>query len=150
MAKGSKYLTKGEQTRLLEAISNGSSVASWCKRHSATNDKVYKTLNHDSQFADAYVHARENQADTFVEQILAICAKLEQGLIDPNSARVIIDSYKWTASKLKPKTWGEKARVDVVISNKLSMIDHLLATQSIKNVTPTPLSLEEETEGATP
>ena len=53
---------------------------------------------------------------------------MEEGLIDPNAARVAIDAYKWSAGKRKPKKYGEKVEIATVGTMQVShtlTIDHL-------------------------
>ena len=130
MPKGIRLLTKDEQESLLEDISNGKAVATWCREHDTQNSKVYVTLREDNSFLQSYSHARENQADSFVEKIFDVCHKLELREIDPHSARVIIDTLKWSAGKLKPKAWGDNQVLTVNVNGKLSMIDYLIKQQT--------------------
>jgi len=47
------------------------------------------------------------------------------GKIEPNVARVAIDAIKWTASKLKPKKYGERtyAETRLEVDDLCSMTD---------------------------
>jgi len=134
MPKGQRLLTKSEQECLIEHISNGGAASTWCKENDMANSKVYVTLREDSTFKADYSHARENQADSFVEKIFDVCHKLELRTIDPHSARVIIDTLKWTAGKLKPRQWADNMEVNVKVSGKLSMIDYLIKQQQDKAI----------------
>jgi hypothetical protein len=62
------------------------------------------------------MRAKEEAADALAEDIIEIADEARQMRIDPNSARVAIDAYKWTASKLKPKKYGDK--VDLTTNGK--------------------------------
>ncbi len=57
------------------------------------------------QFRLMYARAREEQQDYYVDQIHQI-AQYEE---DVNRARLRIDAIKWTAAKLRPRVYGEKA-----------------------------------------
>ena len=70
------------------------------------DNKEY-TLN-DRPLIEQYSHARERQADYYAEKILEVADTEE----DVNRARLKVDSLKWIASKLKPKTWGDRQIVD--------------------------------------
>ena len=134
MPKGDRLLNKAEQADLIEHISNGGAASTWCKEKGMANSKVYVTLREDDTFKADYSHARENQADSFVEKIFDVCHKLELRTIDPHSARVIIDTLKWTAGKLKPRQWSDNLEVNVKVSGKLSMIDYLIKQQQDKAI----------------
>jgi len=62
----------------------------------------------DRPLIEQYSHARERQADYYAEKILEVADTEE----DVNRARLKVDSLKWIASKLKPKTWGDRQIVD--------------------------------------
>lgn len=77
---------------------------------------VYRWLESDESFRKKYARAREEQADTLADEIVRIADEppppdAETGKID--SAWVAwqrnrVEARKWTASKLKPKKYGEK------------------------------------------
>jgi len=78
-------------------------------------------------FAEQYDRAREEQADTLADQIIAIAdenpvvtelkdregnvidIKIDSGYVAYQKQR--IDARKWTAMKLKPKKYGERMQV---------------------------------------
>jgi len=85
---------------------------------------VYDWLLRHPDFADQYTRAREEQADTLADEIIAIAdespetvevrdkegnvldIKIDSGYV--NYQRQRIDARKWTAMKLKPKKYGDK------------------------------------------
>ena len=85
---------------------------------------VYDWLLRHPDFADQYTRAREEQADTLADEIIAIAdespqtvevrdregnvldIKIDSGYV--NYQRQRIDARKWTAMKLKPKKYGER------------------------------------------
>ena len=131
-----KQLTESQQISLCSHIIEGNSLASWIKQASVSYRVVYNTLKENKAFSEQYTHARESQADTLADRILEVCTKLENRTIDPNSARVIIDSVKWLAGKLKPKDWSDKTQLEINHTGRVSMIDYLLSQPALKNVTP--------------
>ena len=64
---------------------------------------------------DMYALAREGQADHNVDTMLAV-ARTED---DVQRARLIVDTMKWAASKLKPRVYGDK--LDVKHSGNLTI-----------------------------
>ncbi len=70
----------------------------------------------DAEFQAMYARAREEQADWHAEEIIEI-ADTEP---DPNKARVRIDARKWAASKLKPKTYGDRLQLDADVRIELT------------------------------
>jgi len=83
---------------------------------------VYRWLLEVAEFRDLYARAREDQADTLADEIVAIAdeppvivtsgdgEEVEVALDSAAIARqrLRIDARKWVASKLKPKRYGEK------------------------------------------
>ena len=132
-----QYLTDKQQEDLLGHLTDGKSSKSWCERHKEQPKKVYRTLQQDTNFRELYKLAKSDSADTLADMIIEVCEKLENKTIDPHSARVIVDSYKWIAGKLKPKKWGET--IEVNVNNKMTMVEFLLQNQAkdqLQNVTP--------------
>jgi len=52
---------------------------------------------------------------------------VEKGELEPNAGRVAIDALKWSASKLKPREYGDRSRVDMnaKLETKLRPSDHM-------------------------
>ncbi len=67
-----------------------------------------------------YARARQDQADTLADEIRELAGRVERGELEPNAGRVAIDALKWIASKLKPKQYGDRARVDMAGSLDLT------------------------------
>jgi hypothetical protein len=104
---------------------------------------VYLWIIKNKDFSNMYAHAREDQADTYSDQIVDIGEEVpmmvitdEDGKvtkrIDPagvNRNRLRVDARKWVASKLKPRTYGD--RLDVSVSdNRISVIQALEQAQA--------------------
>jgi hypothetical protein len=90
--------------------------------HCAT---IYRWLIRFPEFCEMYTRAREDQADTNADEILAIADEMppeytdEKGrtTLDPtyiNWQRSRIDARKWTAAKLKPRKYGDRVAVEGV------------------------------------
>ena len=58
--------------------------------------------------ASDYARATSALAQFQVEEFEKIIEELKTGVIDHQSARVIMDGRKWIASKLFPRQWGDK------------------------------------------
>jgi hypothetical protein len=63
-----------------------------------------------------YARAREDAADTLADQIRELAGRVERGELEPNAGRVSIDALKWVASKLKPREYGDRSRMDLTAS----------------------------------
>jgi len=86
---------------------------------------IYEWLLNKPDFADQYTRAREEQADTLADEIIAIADEQPEiiPVLDKRTGELIehkldnaflqwqknrIDARKWTAMKLKPKKYGER------------------------------------------
>lgn len=84
---------------------------------------VYRWLLANEPFRDMYARAREDQADTLADEIVAIADEpmvgkktttkangdteiTEGDMIEHRKLRV--DARKWTAAKLRPRKYGDK------------------------------------------
>ena len=66
---------------------------------------IHNWLANNEKFRAEYEYAKEAQSDTFADEMDYIA---NDESIDVNRARLIIDTRKWIASKLKPKKYGDK------------------------------------------
>jgi hypothetical protein len=110
---------------------------------------VYDWLLRDETFANQYTRAREEQADTLADEILAIAdedpeinyirdkhgnvvdIKIDSGYVAYQRQR--IDSRKWIAMKLKPKKYGDKLALGGDAENPLELGNTMFG-ELLKNV----------------
>jgi hypothetical protein len=92
-------------------IASGQSLKSFCKQPDAPSlSTVYQWRAAHKEFADLYAHAREDQAEALADEMLDIA---DDSTLDPNDRRIRIDARKWIASKLKPRTYGDRVQTEV-------------------------------------
>jgi hypothetical protein len=118
---------------ILIRISNGESLRSITKDEGMpTQSSVYLWLLQKPGFSEQYTRAREEQADTLADEILAIADETpdsvtdEKGISRTDSGWVTwqrnrVDARKWVASKLKPKKYGEALKLGGDKDNPLSV-----------------------------
>jgi len=92
---------------------------------------VYDWLLRHLPFADQYARAREEQADTLADEIIAIADEQPEiiAVVDKKTGALIehkldgaflqwqknrIEARKWTAMKLKPKKYGDRVALEGV------------------------------------
>jgi hypothetical protein len=107
-------------------LAHGESLVSICSDdhlpHCAT---IYRWLIRFPIFCEMYARAREDQADTNADEILAIADEMPPEFTDDKGRTYLdqtfiqwqknrIDARKWTASKLKPRKYGERMAVEGV------------------------------------
>jgi hypothetical protein len=90
---------------ICDRIASGESLRSIVRDEDMpSKSTVMKWLKQDAELADQYARARQDQADHYVDEIIAIA----DDALDPQKARLQIDTRKWVASKLLPKVYGDK------------------------------------------
>jgi len=107
-------------------ITQGESLVQICRDdhlpHCAT---IYRWLIRFEEFREMYTRAREEQADTNADEILAIADEMPPEYTDEKGRTSIDRSYlewqkqriearKWTAAKLKPRKYGDRVAVEGV------------------------------------
>ena len=120
---------------ICERLSNGESLRSICSLENMPNKStVFKWLNIHEEFNDQYARAREEQAETLADEIIAIADDgLNDSYVDENGnkrtdqdviarSRLRVEARKWVASKLKPKKYGDKLELAGDPKNPLSPI----------------------------
>jgi hypothetical protein len=92
---------------------------------------IYRWLQADPDFCNHYTRAREDQADTLADEIIAIADEQPEiiAVTDKRTGELIehkldgaflqwqknrIDARKWTAMKLKPKKYGDRVALEGV------------------------------------
>lgn len=109
--------------RICEELVEGHSLRSICKRDDfPAISSVFKWLTLFPAFAEQYARAREEQAETLADEIVAIADEADTVVKDLGDGltavtfdsvavarnRLRVDARKWVASKLKPKVYGDK------------------------------------------
>ena len=96
---------------ICEGLAKGSSLPEVCADKGMPDDStVYRWLDKHEEFQEQYARARERQGEHWAVEGLKVIKALRAGEIDANSARVMIDAFKWYAGKLKPKVYGDHLR----------------------------------------
>ena len=109
---GKTYYTEELADEILLKLACGDSLNKTCLSddrfpdESSVREWIVKDHN---GFAAKYFKARMSQADAHADRIADYADQvMNDQEIDPNRARVAIDALKWTAAKLKPKTYGDR------------------------------------------
>jgi hypothetical protein len=123
VARPSDY-TQDITSKICERIADGESLRSICSEEGMPDKAtVFRWLAVHEAFRDQYARARETQADSLFDEILAIAddgsndwmlrkrgdseAWVENGEAIRRS-QLRVDARKWMAGKLQPKKYGDK------------------------------------------
>lgn len=117
---------KAAISELCQYIAEGGHLAGFCKSKEFAYVTVLDWIHVDKSVggrSEMYAHAREDRADVLADEIIAIAddgrndtyvddegkVRTDQEVIARSKLRV--DARKWAASKLKPRSYGEKMAV---------------------------------------
>jgi hypothetical protein len=94
---------------ILSRVTGGESLRSICRDDDMPGlSTVMEWLAADEDFRSKYARAREDQADAIFEGMSEIEDSVIAGDLRPDAARVVLESRRWRAEKLKPKKYGNK------------------------------------------
>lgn len=134
-----KHDLPGSFDGFIAEIAGGSHMAAFCKERGINYTTLLKFVAADASRSEMYTRAREDRADVLADEIVSIADEAEVvaaykdghvvlGLdatgVQRNKLRV--DARKWAASKLKPRTYGDKLAVEGTINHKTMSDDQLL------------------------
>ena len=114
-------------------IAEGESLRKICKDEKMPSlVAVWKLLNNSEELVKQYTRAREEQAETLVDEMIDIADyKKDDTYLDENGKEIInqeviarsrlrVDARKWVASKLKPKKFGDFTKVQAEVKDTSS------------------------------
>ena len=97
---------------------------------------LYRIMERDDKIKAAYQKAVDMRAETLAEAILELSDQEMPAHLEGSAAnawvqhqRLRVDARKWTASKLKPRVYGDNLQVQVT-DERISVIDALQAAQA--------------------
>ncbi|MFN5348089.1 MAG: hypothetical protein ACK5A0_00880 [Polaromonas sp.] len=115
----------------LSEIASGSHMAAFCKARDINYTTMLKFAHSEPSKSEMYARAREDRADILADEIVAISDEaelkatwrgeemvlgLDAASVSRNKLRV--DARKWAASKLKPRTYGEKLELAGTVNHQ--------------------------------
>jgi len=137
---------------ICEKLSAGKPLRQICMEEGMpTQTTVYVWLMRHPEFTEIYTRAREEQADTLADEIVAIADeqpevipvydkrtgeliehKLDNAFIQWQKNRM--DARKWTAMKLKPRKYGDRVAHEGVEGGAPIKVDHGIFDALIQNI----------------
>jgi hypothetical protein len=118
-------------------IADNKSIRTICKQKNMPAIRtIFYWLDKHEDFLQQYARAKELQADAIYEDIIEIEGDLRAEIIDPSTARVLIDSHKWRAGKMKPQKYGDKQQLKVTGDAGLTILTTNYTPPTAVDVTP--------------
>ena len=141
-------LTENDYQAAFRKIAEGKSVRNCITDLNCSAWMFYEGIKNNTKLSEHYAHARKLQAEASFEHILSLADKVENGLIEPNAARVAIDTYKWVAARLHPQVYQERTSLlGNVDANTPTEITVRWASKPIELKQVTPENPQESLEG---
>jgi hypothetical protein len=99
---------------ICDRLGNGESLVQICHDdHLPNRSTVMRWMAEIPEFATRCARAREFQADYEHDDMQRIEARVLDGEIPADVARVVLSSKQWRASKLAPKKYGDKLQQEI-------------------------------------
>lgn len=111
--------TEARVAEICRLIGEGKSLNTICKAHGMPDiNTVYDWREAHPDFDRRYARARCDQADTHTEEMLDVAraSRKSETSEEVQSARLLVDTLKWRAGKLKPKVYGDKLQLDAEVN----------------------------------
>lgn len=106
-------LTASLEEQILEALESGESLNEWCKVAGRPSRSTILRFQRDNPEFDAKCRrAREAAGHLSADEQKEIIDKVLAGKITSDVARVVLSAMQWRASKLAPKSYGDKLDID--------------------------------------
>lgn len=142
-------------------LADGDSLSDICKARSMpARETVWRWQQQHPEFRNLYARAREEQAEHFAEEIIAISDDgshdyktiigkdgKEIEVVDHEHiqrSKLRVDARKWIASKLKPKVYGERQPEAPAADESSAAAEvHYVVTQRAEHQEPAPPKTED-------
>ena len=124
---------------ICERIAKGESLRKIClDKDTPSHTTILKWLRDIDGFASQYARAREDQAEFYLDEIIAISDDVSldeiidgEGNTRTNNeaiqrSKLKVDTRKWAMSKLAPKKYGDSNKIDLNVSSLTELSDEQL------------------------
>ena len=101
-------LSKEDYLSIFDDISEGRSLRSALAKKGCGFSMFYDGLKNSKELTEQYTHARSCMAESSFEAILSAVSRVESGQLGYNEGRIVIDTYKWIAARMKPTVYADK------------------------------------------
>lgn len=98
-----------------EQLARGRSLKDICDNdeQAPSHETIRKWRRDNPDFDTQFLQARQDGVHVYVDEMREIENEIRNGRLDPAAARVILDTRKWIASKLNPRTYGDKIEATI-------------------------------------
>jgi hypothetical protein len=120
--------TEAKAAEICRRMVEGQSLRTICKAPGMpTFVTVFNWRRGHPEFLEQYAREREDQADALAEEMLDVArsALRAKSSEEAQGYRLLVDTLKWRASKMKPRSYGDKLTLEAEV-NVRQMTDEQL------------------------
>lgn len=99
--------------RICDMVADGANIKKACKENDISYNAFRDWRKDNEVVSNLYVKAVQDKGDSVDAEIDRILEMLEKGDVDASTANVMIQTYKWKASKYYPKMFGQNSSIDL-------------------------------------
>ena len=131
--RGMREETLEKIHRVIDRVTLGAALKDACADETLALTTFRDALSSVREVATLYARAKEIRAVVLTEEGMQIVD--DEGL-DPNSRRIRWEARRWFASKLDPKTYGD--RIDMHVDGQVSVLGAIsdTAVRSMRDLAP--------------
>lgn len=116
---------------LVEHMIDGRTLHEFCKMQGHPGYNVlFRWFETYPELARRYQYAREIQADRIADELLSVADDPD---IPSDQKKHMLDARKWVASKLKPKSYGDRIELNAKVEHEYSV------SALLRSLQPSPL-----------
>ena len=90
---------------ILSEIRAGAATRNVIVQHGVSGREFYAGLDADNTMAERYARARADSMDAIADDAMRIA---DDGELEADHKRIMVDARKWFLSKLAPKKYGDR------------------------------------------
>lgn len=110
-------------------IAGGKSLRAYCRQDGTPDvSTVCRWIVRHNEFREQYVQARESAGYAHGDGVVEVVELLRENIIDPQTAKAMMDGLKWAAERMAPKAHSARQEHDHTTNGKDMPVTIQLAT----------------------
>jgi len=102
---------------LFTRVSHGLSIQEYAKTRDVPYKRMMARIKDDEALSKGLDEAKHARAWGYFEDVDRVTDLVEDGKIDPNAGRVVLQSRQWQAKMMDRNTFGDRQQVDMKVQD---------------------------------
>jgi len=102
---------------LFTRVSHGLSIQEYAKTRDVPYKRMMARIKEDEALSQGLDEAKHARAWGYFEDVDRVTDLVEEGKIDPNSGRVVIQSRQWQAKMMNRQDFGDRQQVELKVED---------------------------------